>query len=537
MAERSVSVQRSQTSLGRNREVVLLLGILILAGALRVIAVPACLPYISYVDEGHILHPVMRVLVEGGWDKGWVHYPSFLINATALVARAYRPIYDATHGAALPEAIPGDPLDAPRSFSTYDLIGPPELVVLARLVVLTFGVALVLATWALARSSFGAAAGAWAALFAAVTPALVTRSSIVIVDTPAAFFTTAALVVAVRLLDLAGSLLPLSALAGACVGLAFTSKYPSGAVALAVGAALALGPARRSFFRNAAVAAAGFVAAAALSMPLLVHSPGIVLFTLKAEAAFYRSRATPLGYIEGALLPREVGVPLALLGLIGLIMLAFRAETRRFSLVLLAFALPFLLSFSWAPFKPFRNTLPLLPLACVAAGVAMSRLGSTLTRRHVGLVVSIAFGLSTTGWTGWQSWRLQREAATRIDSRIEAVTWLRAHVLPGQRVLVAAEAGILPSELRRFPLTPVVVPVSELAVALSHNEGSLLVVPVVAVEESPDLAFRAAYRDLRQSLAGKKPVFECGEDPVPPFLNFWRGNRPRIEVFQTLPPP
>ncbi len=535
MSEEGAPDPERRARLAGRRETIGLLGILVLAGALRLVALPACLPYLSYIDEGHILHPVMRVLVEGGWDRGWVHYPSLLINTTALVARIERPLYDATHDIPLRGAIPEGAARFARASSTYDLVGPPGLVLLARAVVLAFGTLLVAATWALARAVLGPAAGLWAALLAAAMPALVTRSSIVIVDTPAAFFAAAALLASVRLLETNGPSAWISLLAGALSGLAFTTKYPSGAVAFAVGAALALGPARRAFLRHAALAAAGFVAAALISMPLLLRSPGVVLRTLRAESLFYSSYTHSPGYLAQALLPGEVGLPVALLAAAGLLVLLLREEKRRVLLVFLAFALPFALSFAWAPFKPFRNALPLLPLACVAAGAALFEIRSSVTPRGAGLAASLAIGLPLAGWSGYQSWKLQDEAATRSDSRIEAVDWLLAHATSGQRLLVAAEAGILPSELRRLPATVEVLPMTDLAAALERADWDLLVAPPVAIDQSPDAAHHDAYRSVEAALTGVTPVFTCGENPVPPFLNYWRGNREKLVVLEHPP--
>ena len=152
-------------------------------------------------------------------------YPSLLIEATAVSVRAFdlvRGSHDSTTGA-----------HEARNSGYYDIVEPEELIVAARLLVLLSSVGTVLLSILLATRLAGRRAGIAAGLFAALLPALVTRGSIVIVDTPAALFSMASLLFAARLPD-ARNATRTSIAAGVAAGLAFTSKYPAGLCVLVV---------------------------------------------------------------------------------------------------------------------------------------------------------------------------------------------------------------------------------------------------------------------------------------------------------------
>jgi hypothetical protein len=61
------------------------------ATAVRVAGIGAGLPYLAYIDEGHVLHRVVHMLTAGTWEPGWYRLPSLLMEASALAAKAYVP--------------------------------------------------------------------------------------------------------------------------------------------------------------------------------------------------------------------------------------------------------------------------------------------------------------------------------------------------------------------------------------------------------------------------------------------------------------
>ena len=108
----------------------------------------------------------------------------------------------------------------------YDVAEPAALLMVARLATLVFALGIIVLAGLLARRSAGQAAGYYAAFLAAVLPALVIRSSIVIVDTYATFFVLLALWCVSYAID-AKHRGWFAVLAGVACGLAFTSKYLS----------------------------------------------------------------------------------------------------------------------------------------------------------------------------------------------------------------------------------------------------------------------------------------------------------------------
>ncbi|MDP9121302.1 MAG: hypothetical protein M3O15_08025, partial [Acidobacteriota bacterium] len=93
----------------RWRSALLWLAILLTAAAVRLPTVTAGLPYLNYVDEGHVLHRVVHLLATGDWDPHWYIYPAFPNYAIAFAARLYSPLYAAVHGRPLAPDLSREP--------------------------------------------------------------------------------------------------------------------------------------------------------------------------------------------------------------------------------------------------------------------------------------------------------------------------------------------------------------------------------------------------------------------------------------------
>ncbi len=210
--------------------------ILTIALLVRLPTLTAGLPYLSYVDEGHVLHHVSYLLAERTWVPDTYSYPTLPFYTIAGVALAYSPLYSAAHG----RPLRADLSPAPPRY--YDVLEPTELLILGRLVTLAFSLGLVVLTGLLARRLAGPAAGLLAAWLAALVPALVARSVIANVNPMAAFFALAALYFAEGVRDAGEDRRPRRAavLAGVMVGLAGATKYPAAIVCLPVAAAILL---------------------------------------------------------------------------------------------------------------------------------------------------------------------------------------------------------------------------------------------------------------------------------------------------------
>jgi 4-amino-4-deoxy-L-arabinose transferase-like glycosyltransferase len=211
-------------------------------------------------------------------------------------------------------------------------------------------------------------------LFAALAPALVSRSSNVMVDNFATFFVALAIYFSVRLqagaTELTQGRWRYALGAGAAAGFAFTSKYPAGAVLVAVMIAIVQSRARSRAMLIAAALFA-FAVAAALAMPALFLSPAEVVRNWLYLAQSYDTLHSA-SYLAAALSSAELGIPLTLAGLLGFIVM-FRGEpaARRAATVWVAFALILLSGLVWSSFQPFRNLLPIVPLVCAGAAMAI----------------------------------------------------------------------------------------------------------------------------------------------------------------------
>jgi hypothetical protein len=501
---------------------------IVLGVGLRALPLTAARPYIAYVDEGNFLHPSFRLLREGGWIPGSYLYPHLPVVAVVASARAVDPVYRAVRGGSLLARIP-------ETVDVYDDLEPFGILLLARGLVFAISVATIVLAGLFARRLGGPAAGAAAALLAALVPTLVLRGSIAIVDPFAAFFALACLVLTERTRD-ARRPGVVSLAAGAMAGAAFASKYPAALVFVAfVATTLVLRLSFRETLRRFGLSALGFVLAVAVGMPGALLRPasvvGALRFQLEAYAgipweglwhqAFVRAEAD-IPYARP-----ELGVGLVAVALGGLILAWREPRTRAACVGWSAYAAASLLLFGTRAFQPFRNLLPLVPIACVAAGLFYEALRKRLPRRGVfdalAVVAALAtFALPLSAWA-WRRHELE-------DSRRLAVDWLAAHARPADRILVARDLGVLDQELARVRAA---VPVSKtwleeagpriaaeaprfvLAGDLSRFDGSVL---------------RAA--DVPAIASGYVLRYAAGVTPTPPSRAWWRGNDERVQVFE-----
>jgi hypothetical protein len=459
--------------------------VLVLALGLRLPPLRADLPYLSYVDEGWVLHPVIHLLAARTWDPGFYTYPSLPLYAVAGAATLYSPVYAAVHGRTLAADLAPDP------WRHYDLVAPVELIVAGRILALAVGLGIVVLTGLLARRLAGGAAGFFAALLAALAPALVIRGAIVTVDPWATLFVLAAIYFAEGAAR-TGRPWRDAILAGAMTGCALTSKYPAILVALAVVPTLLRteGSGRRRLQVLAVATLAGLLAAAVTMPALVVKGPRVVRQVLD-EAQVYR--AEPIGdYWDQAVwraewdLPfeaPEMGIALVACAALGW---AVAVRDRRYSASALAWALYALVLgafFQRYAFRAFRNLLPLVPLACVLAALLWVEVRERL-RRPAGFDAAVVLGALLLLLPAELAFA--RDRAGEVDARTEAIDWLARHAGADDTVLVSAELGILESELSRLPAEAAELPLRR-AQARLRQRGDIAFVVTGRFAAQPDL--------------------------------------------------
>ena len=127
---RGVALSRAIARIPRDRAIEI--AILLVALAVRLPTLTAALPYMSYVDEGHVLHRSLHLLAARTWEPDTYSYPTLPFYLVAGAALAYAPLHQLTHERTLREDL------SPVPPVYYDILEPPELIVAARLVTLLF---------------------------------------------------------------------------------------------------------------------------------------------------------------------------------------------------------------------------------------------------------------------------------------------------------------------------------------------------------------------------------------------------------------
>lgn len=504
------------------------IAILLLAAALRLPAVSAARPYMTYVDEGNLVHPAARTLRAGGWDPAWYLYPSLPINAIVAGARLYEPFYKKAYGKPLREDI--ESLDT----SFYNVIEPFELLVIGRVGSLLAGLGIVLFTGLLARRLAGPRAGLFAAFLAALAPPLVIRSGIVTVDSYAALFVTACLFFTDRTRASRRPWLD-ALLAGAMAGCAFTSKYPAVTVSLAF--ALTVFLAYRSWrerLRLWTLGGLGAIAGAVLVMPALATHPAAVLDAIRSLERLYDKLTSPPLWRQAILraewdLPfehPELGVVYLLLATAGLwVALRDRDVSPSAWGWVLYGGIVLVLQHRYS-FQPFRNLLPLVPITCVAISLLLEKARERIARPvwvHAAAVLLFAalFGRPVTEYA---LGRLRH-----VDSRTEAADWLAARSWPQDGILVLQDLTFQPSELERIPGHKVLRRWPGLRNELDRLDARFLVYGEVQNEKGERLIRPKAHKRIRERYDLRA---QFGEQAIPPFDDWWRANRQIIYVME-----
>ena len=173
--------------------------ILLVAVLFRFLPMGSGLPYSDYVDEGHVLHQTIDAFNRKSLDVYWYGLPALPAYSAGAALFLYGPIYRHFHGHRFQMDLPND-RTVPSSKFNYDLITPVELIVAGRFVTACLSVVSVVLAGAIARRLSNSRGGLLAMLLVAVCPALVTRGSIVIVDTFAAFFVLVTVYLCARML-------------------------------------------------------------------------------------------------------------------------------------------------------------------------------------------------------------------------------------------------------------------------------------------------------------------------------------------------
>jgi hypothetical protein len=527
----------------KRKESTLWLALAVLAALLRLIPIGSGLPYIDYVDEGHILHPAIGILKARSFDSSIYTYPPLTSYLVVGAIKAYSPLYRMAHHRQLQDDLPTDEDLKTSLGDRYDLITPPEVIWLGRLVVACLSIGTVLVAGALAKLLGGPRAGLLAMVFTALCPALVSRGSNLALDPTGTFFVVVALYFCQRLRSDAAAAVNRAmwrnaVLAGIASGLAFGGKFTAGAVFLALLVTIVTLPiAWNSRAILIFIAGAGLFVGVFCGVPAAVLHPEKIMGELRYITTFYQTIRSEQGYWETAFSSSEMGVPLMIAALAGMVWMLWNRPTRKVAVSWIAFALLLLLGFASSSFKPFRNLLPLVPLLCIAGALLCAWLAEYLKSRvqrpfiasalvtAMVLVIAVSLAWSTARHL---QWRMQR-----VDARVRAIDWLRQHATKDQTVLGLREMAILPAEWNRLAARTTIVSWFEAADLLERERFDYIVAGEFDLRYAPDPNAWSAYLDRWKSKTSALPVeARFGEIPTPVVPYLWRTNEERILILK-----
>ena len=233
--------------------------------------------------------------------------------------------------------------------------------------------------------------------------------------------------------------------------------------------------------------------------------------------------------------PSEIGVPLLVTGLAGIIWMVVRREMRAAVLAWLVFAILLLLVVGWARFQPFRNLLSIVPLLSVSAAIFLEELRQYFVRGNAslggalvpGTVAVLALAMA------WMSVKYFRARISEVDSRIQVIDWLSRHTTKESTILGIQELAISPSGWKRLSAKVTVVSWFEATDLLARQRYDFLVTGDFDLRYAPDPAAWSTYSDRWTNLISSLPErakFGAISTPVVPYL--WRTSDERVMILQ-----
>jgi hypothetical protein len=415
--------------LNRGQRRLVLAGILLLGAGLRLYAIRFGLPLMSArPDETDAVmhgHMVMR----GELNPHFFHWPSLTFYVFGAVFTAVT--------------------DVLRIFTPGLVVSNASSLVIARVVVATAGTATIAVVYDLGRRISGAWTGIAAATFLAVAVLHVRESHFALTDTLMTLLVTASLALLVRALDAVDSgadprwWFTVSGLAG---GLAASTKYSAAAVIVPLAVSqliLVVRPPRGarvlSYWLLAPISIAGLACGFLLGTPYAVIDSAKFIADLRFDFTHLAVGHVLYGergwvYHLSRSLPYGVGLTTCVAALIGVIPMARDYGARAAAIGAFTLTSYVLLGSGRTVF--FRYVLPLVPMVCLFAGVAVWHGGRWIAAR-TGLSVGMATATLIAVVAGpplvnsvWFDVLL-----ARTDSRVIAGDWLRQHVTPGETFL------------------------------------------------------------------------------------------------------
>jgi hypothetical protein len=340
------------------------------------------LPMIPQPDEVILYEPAVRIASTGDLNPRWFGYPgSTVIYPTALAAHVWQAV---VHG--------GGWLHVGSQWRTIFQWRGFELVLMGRLVSVTYSLAALIVLFLLGRAVFDTRTALVGTLFAGFCPTIVEYAQQLRTDAPAMFFGVLHLLLCVRLMQRPGW--GSAMLAGASLGLGLATRVMMGAVAPVLLVTYAVswwrdGRAARLSIWQVAAGLACVPLAFAVATPYAVLDPAAAWSSFRELAAKQQGHlgADGLGPAENAWWYVSVAMPLALtwpqmaLAVAG-ILRGLRGRDPATLLTLLYLG-SFVGGISLVKLHWDRWLLPVLPLVALYAGYGVTTIVDAIApRRH-----------------------------------------------------------------------------------------------------------------------------------------------------------
>ena len=415
-----------------------LAAVVVLGAVLRLYPVWFGLPYLNArPDESTAIAHALDIM-RGDFNPRFFHWPSLTFYAFAAVFTVVSDV----RGALVPGAVPS---------------GAEQLLV-ARSAVALAGAATVAVLYGLGRRITDAWTGLAAAMFLAVAVLHVRESHFAMTDVLMTLLVTASFTLLVHALDMTGpwassgtGALRWFAAAGLLGGLAASTKYSAAAIVVAMAAVqlawFVQSPARivrAGAWAPSAIFMAAFACGFLAATPYAVLDYRTFIADLRFDFTHLSAGHTVnlgrgWGYHLTRSLPYGVGLSTCVAAAAGAIQLLRHHRSRVVPVG--AFALVFYASIGSGLSVFFRYVLPLVPIICLLAAVAVRHGGGWLASR-----TRLSAGAATLALTAlvagaplvnsvWFDLLL-----AKTDTRVLGADWLRAHVEPGDTL--AEEGGV-----------------------------------------------------------------------------------------------
>ena len=410
-----------------------LTSILVLGAGLRFVPIWFGLPYVTARPDEETSLGHAAAILGGDPNPHFFHWPS-------LTFYVFAGLFEAASAAKRLAGMTADLTDAQR-------------LLIARGCVALAGTATILVLFRVGRRVGGDAVGLIAALFLAVSMLHVRESHFAMTDALMTFFAMTSLALMLRGFDGGGARSFMAA--GLAGGLAASTKYTAVALlaSLAVAHVLLLLRSTEDRLRTWAASGAfvaffafGFIAAtpyAALDSRKFVEDFQFNVTHLSEGHAVNLGRGWVYHLVRS--LPYGVSWPIFLTAITGVV--PFVRRHRDYALIVGAFAVATYVSLGNGYTVFFRYVLPIVPIVCLSAAVAIRQAASAIRSVHLQVDRTALWLASIVALSGAVNCVWFDALLARKDTRVLAREWLDAQTMPSD-TLYEAETGYSMLDLR-----------------------------------------------------------------------------------------